>query len=210
METTLWIILPWIVKLTMIGLFTVFVVSVACLGRVTRRLYRHSSLRISPGELINGDSDADALAESALAGHVHSPAATETRVDCNSSLAAADVEKRLDVLRAAENKFQYLWEDCYAEVGSARRAIGLTALLTLLMMTSGAFRLYFGCFNNSRTTGLYCIMQTCQDLLDLLSLGLFLSALLCLFSNVLARKLAKRKASWTYLCSQLKSSACRH
>jgi hypothetical protein len=196
---------PMGVKLFLLGLLVVTLISVMRLGRLARRLYRYSGGRILPENIVKEEVEPDLLAASALASRVSNRTALERQVDSGSSAEGVGAEKVLQVLRAAEIRFAYLWERCSADVESTKRASLLTFLVSLAMVAYGASPTYYLYFNNGNLPGSYCLFLTAQQLLALLALGWSCCAALYLTSSFFERALADRKTSWKYFCATLRN-----
>jgi hypothetical protein len=191
-------------------LFAVVLISVVRFVRLARRLSRYSGERILAENIVKGEADPDLLAASALASRVPSKTIPEKRANSESSTERASVEKALYILRVAESRFLYLWERCYADMESTKRASLLTLLLSFAMVTHGAYPIfYYGCYNDGKVTGYDCLFRTAEQLIVTLGFGLSLGAMLYLGSSFIERKLADRKTCWKYFCSRLKTELSR-
>jgi len=173
-------------------------------GRLARRLYRYSGRPMTINGFPQDISSPELLALSALAGKVPFDAVQKYHAESGATGEKASPEEILRIMRLAEGRFLYLWERCYTDIMSAKRACLFTILLSSLMVTYGAYPLYFGCFNDSRVSGYYCMFEAGKRLLESLSLGLSVCAFLYLSSNVLERTLAHRRATWKYFSARVR------
>lgn len=200
-----WVMQPMSVRLFLLGLLGVIIISVARSGRLARRLYRYSGEPTSPENIVNGKADPDRLAASALAGRVLCRTGLDTRAISQPSMDRVGVGEVPYALRAAESKFSYLWEKCYSDMQSIKRASIFTFLLSLVMVAYGAFPTYSRFYNNSNRPGSLCLFLTAEQLFLLLALGWSSCATLYFASSFFERALAHRKASWKYFCESLRN-----
>jgi hypothetical protein len=82
-------------------------------------------------------------------------------------------------------------------------------LLCFVMPASGAFPIFYGCFNNSKRTGSSCIFETTDYLFGLLAIGLWSCTLLYFASGFFERGLANREICWKYFCAKLRDELSR-
>ena len=201
----LWKAQPPTVKLFLIALSTVFIISLVRFVRLARILSRSSGERILPENIVNGKVDPDRLAAALLA---NQELCNSLIGACEGALADSDranTGSALRILRTAENRFLYLWEQCQTEMGSIKRASLFCVLLSAAMVTYAAFPVLMGNCNNHNAGGYSCVVVTAVELSVTLAFGLLLSALLYMGSSSVERKLDHRKASWKYLCSLLRN-----
>jgi len=209
MTHSFWVMQPMSVQLFLLGLLAVALISVMRFGRLASRLYRYAGRRILPENIVKGEVAPDLLAASALASRAPDKAALEKQANSGFSAEGVGAEKVLQVLRVAEIRFAYLWERCYADVESTRRASALTFLVSLVMVAYGASPTYSMYFNDSNRPGSFCLFLTAEQLLALLALGWSGCGALYFMSSFFERALADRKTSWKYLCATLRNELSR-
>lgn len=200
---TLWGRQPAVVKLLLLSFLALLSTSAVRFVSLTRRLYRRAGERVLADQVAVGAVAPDLLAASALAGRVRCAAIPERGVN-SGCLPDSSVKRFLSILRAAESRFEYLWEGVDADILSTRRASLLALLLTVAIVTYGATPTYDLYFNHSNRPGSLCLFLTIEDALLKLSLGLSCCSALYFGSSFFERVLAKRKTCWTYFCSSLK------
>ena len=125
------------VKLLVLTLCAIALLSAYRFARLSRRLYGYLGKRIGPESLLEGDAAPSLLAAGALANRVAWDEGWARRLT-SLSRKEAEGKKVMYVLGAADAKFLYLWEQCYADTVSARRACLVTVLLSALMLSYGA------------------------------------------------------------------------
>jgi hypothetical protein len=204
-----WIAQPPTVKLFLIGLSTVFVIALVRFVRLARSLSRSSDTRFLPENILknilNGSADPDRLATAALQNQELCSSLIAT---CPNTLAGAEnanTGRALHILRMAESRFVYLWEQCDAEARATKRASLLTLLLSSAMVTYSVYPVLNQSCNNNNTGGYGCLLETGLQLTVPLGFGLSLCALLYLGSSFFERRLAHRRTSWKYLSSLLRN-----
>jgi len=198
-----WVMQPTSVRLLLLGLLGVAAISVVRSARLARRLYRYSGEPTSLESIVDGRADPDLVAASALAGQALCTTVLGARAVSQPPLDRAGVEGVHCVLRAAENKFSYLWEKCYSDVQSIKSASMFSFLLSLVMVAYGAFPTYSRFYNNSNRPGSLCLFLTVEQLFLLLALGWSCCVALYLAASFFERTLADRKTCWKYLCSRM-------
>jgi hypothetical protein len=186
MEPSLWTVAPLSVRLCLLALYAVAAFQILRSVRLAWRVYRQPSERILAETITSGAIDPDLLARSALA----------------NRLPFKDIAKFPG--ESAEARFLYLWETCYADVVSIRRACFLSVFLSFLMVTCGAYPTYFDCWNNSKVPASFCLIVGGERLLKALSIGLSLCTLLYFLSSYFERILAFRMARWKHFSTVLK------
>jgi hypothetical protein len=190
-----WSLLPMSVKIVMLILILFTTMSIVRLARVWLCLSGRSVRGVSPEDLIQGNLESSAVAKVALAGGVRRPDQHRRNVD------PSDAKKLGAVVHAAQGRFTYLKNMYSADVASARRTSQLAMLLSVLIASSGAYPFYFGCANDSRLTGSYCMFEAGRLVLDAISVALSMAATLYAGANTVERKLAMREAEWKCFCS---------
>jgi len=108
------------------------------------------------------------------------------------------VRRLVGIGHQAESRSQYLWELCDADVKSIKGMAVLTTLLSLVVLTHGAFPTWSYEFNNSKITGDMALIYAGEELLARLTLGLLLSAILYGASSFLEGVMLRRRAYWKY------------
>jgi hypothetical protein len=166
-----------------------------------RRLYRYSGETILPENVLNGEADPDALAGHALASRALCKSVLGKSANREVAEERASAEKVLRILRLADCRFLYLWEGCYEDVESARRAGTLSCLLSVTMVAFAAFPTFRRYVFNR---GAYPLLAV-EHLLVLLAIGWSCCSALYFASSFFERKLADRKICWNYFCSRLKN-----
>jgi hypothetical protein len=205
----LWNMQPSYFRLFLLVLCATGVISFVRSVRLARSLYRYSGDRTLPEHAIKGEPDPDLLAASALASQSRCQAADGRSMSSGFLSDRSNAKRVLYVLRVAESRFQYLWEKCYADAESIRRASLLTFLLSLVVVTYGVSPTFNDFHNGSRLTGGECLYLTLFEQFTRLAIGLSLSTALYLVSGFFERKLADRKTCWNYFCSRLKIEMSR-
>jgi hypothetical protein len=200
-----WADQPAVVQLFLLGLFALVLVSAVRFVKSARLLYWYSGVRYSPENIFKGEADPDLLAASALAGRVPNKTFLKSRASSEPSPVRGGEEQAVYVLRLAESRFLYLWEGCYADVKSARRASLLAFMLSLVMGVYAAPSIYFRCSNDSNVLGSTCLLLTVWYALVLLALGWSCCTVLYFASSFFERKLAYRRTCWKYFCSRLRN-----
>jgi len=204
-----WFAQPLGVKGILLILFAVVLTSAVRFWRLARCLYRHPGERVPPESILSGGADPDLLAASALSSRIGRETLAANRASFGAPVERPNVEAALGSLRMAEGKFLYLWEKCHMDVESTRRASLLTLLVTIVMVTYGAFPTYYGWFNNSNLPGSYCLLTAAKQLFGLLAFGISACGMLYGVSSFFERTLADRKACWTYFCWRLRNELSR-
>jgi hypothetical protein len=202
-----WVLEPFSTKLFLLGMLAVGLISLVRFVRLARR-FRSREL-VLPVTVVRGEADPDALAQSALECAAWCNAVSKSGTISELGTERADGGAILSVLRLAESRFLYLWERCYADVESTKRASLLTFLLSLATVAHGATSTYFGICEDSNLTQVVCLYQTLDQLLVTLALGLSLCAVLYLVSSFFERKLSDRRTCWKYFCSRLRAELSR-
>lgn len=200
---------PVVVRWVLFSQFALVIIAAVRFVKSAGRLYRYSGERILPETVLKGQANPDLLAASALASRALCDAVLQKRASPQFPKEGASTEAILHILRTADSRFGYLWETCYADVESARRASLLTFLLSLVLVAYATSPIYFGCWNNSKLTGSTCVFLTVWNLLVFVAIGWSCSTVLYLASSFFERKLANRKTCWQYFCSRLKNDLSR-
>jgi hypothetical protein len=177
-----------VTKLLLLGILLSFIVATVRGWRTYWRLRRGSGDTVTNVELRRTVPDPHVLAALALAGRISEDASEEGPAT---------------TLPLANARFQYLWDRCSIDARSIRRAAVSILLLTSIAVAHSAHPFYFDCFEDSRYTGGYCLMETAWQLLDLASLGLAISLALHVTSSHFERLLAARKGRWNYFCERM-------
>jgi hypothetical protein len=193
-----WYGTPFGPKLLLLGLFGLACIQMVRFVILGLRLYSFTGKPVSPENVAGWVLDPDLLARAALTNRPLFSALAEKLPTTEPCTDRPAVEKALYTLRAAENRFLFLWEQCYADVASTRRAGRLTVLLSLVMIAYAAFPTYSLAYNNTNRPGFLAMLLTADELLALLALGLSLAALLYSISSFFERALAQRMARWKY------------
>lgn len=188
-----------LVRLVLLSQLALILICVVRFIRSGRFLYRFSGDSILMDHVLRAEADPDLLAAYALARRL-SCKAVDRRANPEPSKSQARVDKVLLILNAAESRFLYLWENCYADVESAKRASLLSFLLSVIMVSYAAFPTYSRYVLNKSAQPLLAT----EHLLLLFTLGCSCCAVLYFASSVFERKLTKRKTCWTYFCSRVK------
>ena len=132
-----WDLEPVNLKLLMFILFALGLISVVRFVKLARLLYHYSGDPVSHQGVAEGKVAPKALARASLASQVVWEAVPERSSGAERSMDTVTRKKALDILRVAERRFFSLWESCYADVESAKRASLLGILLSFAMVTSG-------------------------------------------------------------------------
>jgi len=206
---SLWFAQPVVVRSILLGVSGVILTSVMRCWRLARCLCRYPGESVSPERILRGEADPDLLAASALASRMGRESLAGKRATSGGPIGRPSVETALRSLGVAESRFLYLWEKCRIDVESVKSASLLTLMASIAMVTYGAFPTYAECFNNSNLPGSYCLLTAAQQLLGLLAFGISACGMLYGVSSFFERKLADRKACWTYFCSKLRNELSR-
>jgi hypothetical protein len=195
--------IEWFGQPTHVRLFIVYLAVVACIAfRYSLRLFwQLYSLRnrevLSLQTIRDRAISADLLADYALANRVRSERPAEAKRTPNLPSEARSKGKDL-LLQSAESRFRYLWETSYAKVEAIRRLVPLSLLLSLLTVIYGAYPTFTAVFSSGRVTGRLALYETGAALLDRLSLGIFICAILYVVSSFFEGVLKRRRACWQY------------
>jgi hypothetical protein len=206
---SLWAIQSDSVRLIILCLVATAAIPLARFVRLAHRLYRNPGAPLGREDVLKGAVAPDILAGSALANWALCKTMASRPATSGPPTGRASQEQVRRILREAEIAFLYLWDSCYADVKSARRASVVTLLLSMVMVTYGESAVYSDCFDNGIRTGYACMFLTVEQLLHLLAFGLSLCTLLYLVSSCFRRTLAMRKASWDYFCARLRDELSR-
>jgi hypothetical protein len=193
-----------LVRLALLSQAALVLISLVRFVQSGRRLYRYSGERILPEHVLRAEADPDLLAAYALARRLPCKA-VDKRANSELPRNPASTDKVLLILRAAESRFLYLWENCYADVESAKRASLLSFLLAVVMVTYAALPTFSRYVLNK---GAYPLLAA-EHLLVLFTLGCSCCTLLYLASSFFERKLVNRKICWKYFCSRLRDELSR-
>jgi len=111
----------------------------------------------------------------------------------------------LSSVHAAENKFAYLWEGYYAEVRSTKSLAVLTLLLSLLVVSYGAYATYLYEFHNRNITGAQALVYAAFRLLDRFARGLLVCTALYGAAIFFEGVLLQRRRRWNHFCGWLRN-----
>ena len=191
-------------------LFVLFILVVCCVAfvhalRLTYCLFAFGKrTRILLSNILDEATvNADLLAKSALTNSVSYVASSKTPNRDARPGAGADVA--LQRLKAADQRFSYLWEKARTEVTSINKLVVLTLLLSLLVIVYGAFPTWNEEFNNSKVAGFAALFGATDKLLTRLAFGLCASVVLYVISGFFEGVMSRRRAYWNYLRSRFES-----
>jgi hypothetical protein len=203
-----WPAMPPTAKFLLLGIVAMFLLSTVRLGRLARRLYRRSGAAVADGTVLNGRANPDALADSAMAGQVFMNAYLEgsARPRLAEGTSPQDV---LSMLRSAETRFLYLWENCHTDLRSIRRACSSIALLTCVLVTYDAYPILFEHPGSYNVTAYEALLAEGKLLLDAASFGISACTTLYIVSARFERALGNRRTNWIYFCSRLTNELLR-
>lgn len=182
--------MPWESRLLVLYLLLVFAVSVARSVPLLRHLWWFSvskwrSLQKSDSE----NEKADWLAAAALA---------------NKLSRHPDPTPSARQLQLAESRFLYAWEMCSAGVGSMKRLVPLTLLLSVLVLLTLTIQLLRKILLQ-KAFGMAALAGGMSQTLMPLLLGVFVCAVLYAACSLYEGMLMRRKASWNYFCARVKN-----
>jgi hypothetical protein len=192
----------WFGQPTHVRLFIAYLAVVACIAfayslRLFWQLYSLRNRELLSLQTIRDRAiSADAFADYALANRVRCEHLQEAkRIQDLTSEASGKADL---VLQSAEIRFRYLWENCYAKVEVIRRLVALSLLLSFLIVIYGAYPTFNAMFSSGNATGRLALYETGSALLNRLSLGLFVCAILYVVSSFFEGVLKRRRACWQY------------
>jgi hypothetical protein len=191
-------------KLIDLWLLAVVFISAVRFVRLAWRLYRRSGGSVLPDAVVRGAVDPDRLARSALANGLRYETVAHQSMDTDSSAQTIAGKGVFSTLRAAEDAFLHLSEECCADVKSAKRASVLILLLSFAIVSYGVYPAFnWFCGESNRT------MSECLQLMALqqfyeLGFGLLLCAMVYMVAGFFERVLDDRRASWKFFCARLK------
>jgi hypothetical protein len=195
--------IDWFGQPIHVRLFIVYLAVVACIAltyslRLFWQLYSLRNREVFSLQTIRDRAiSADLLADYALANRVRCERPLEAKR--TQDLASEARGKGTDLLlQSAESRFRYLWEISYAKVGAIRRLVPLSLLLCILTVIYGAYPTFSAAFGSGSVTGRLALYETGAALLDRLSLGLFVCAILYVISTYFEGVLKHRRACWEY------------
>jgi hypothetical protein len=201
----IWVSEPWHGRL-----FNLYLAVVACILivrslRLAWRLYSFSSRkRFSLANIRDGIVTPELLVESGLTNKLcDAPSAEDGDPERHSPLAPEPV--LLSSVHAAENKFAYLWEGYSAEVRSTKSLAVLTLLLSLLVVSYGAYATYLYEFHNRNITGGQALVYAAFRLLDRFARGLLVCTALYGAAIFFEGVLLQRRRRWNHFCGWLRN-----
>jgi hypothetical protein len=194
--------LPWESKLFLLYLLLVLAVSLVRSFSLVRQLWWFSASRRSLPKETQSEADrADILAASGLSNRFsYQPTATGSDVLPDKKDGA---NSYLRVLQEADNKFLYLSEMCAARIGSMKRLVPLTFLVSALLLVYGASEILTEIMTQ-KAAPIGFLTGRIAELLVPFALGILVCALLYAFSSLYEGALIRRRARWNYYCATAK------
>lgn len=199
--------LPAAVKLFLIIMTATALVGTVRLAKVWFRLYRYVGARsIRVEDISRGNTDADRLAAFALGCRsIHKSLSKGVYQQAGIPADGDQSETVASLLRRAQNRVEFLCDECATELRFSKRACLLVLLLSVQMVGWGAYPTWrLLCY--SPGPALDCRIQTARNLLLVFSYGLSLCFILYSQLSLLHGALSRRKSSWGYFCSVLRNS----
>jgi hypothetical protein len=196
-----WAIEPWYMRVFLLYLFAAICILAVRSLRVAWRLGVFPRRnRISFQNVRDDAMNAKLLAESALSNRFFCKLVTDSDIAVKSG----DKKALLCTIQTARSRFLYLWELCCAEVGSIKRLLLLTLLLSSVVVLGDIQMTFTDAFEN-RTTGVVALFMAIAELLRRFSLGLFVCTIFFAISGFLEGTLVRRRIHWNYLCTRWKN-----
>jgi hypothetical protein len=159
--------------------------------------------RTSLAEVLARRSDADGLAQAALAHAVSSEGApTLTAVD-----ARAEVRR---LLRMANARFNYRWRLAHARTIATNGLLRLTLLVSVAIACYGAYPAFHFAHNDTNLNGYEAWFKAGELLLARLAMGLAVCTALCGLSVFFEGRLIRRKAAWRLFCATAMNALSRN
>jgi hypothetical protein len=194
-----WLNSPPFAALYTLLLVVIVAVTVVRAGRLSWRLFGGvPRRRISLDRALDGSVSADALARAALANLVPHETPQE-RVAQLRARPRVDLEAALRTLRAADNRFDYLWRLQAIGVSSTWSLMRLTFIAAAFITAYGFLPTWMYFYNDANVEGLKVLYPASEWVLARLALGLGVAGGLCLVAMVFDGRLQRRLASWKYL-----------
>jgi hypothetical protein len=181
--------------------------------RALRLSWRFFAIRggaVSIEALRSNSVSPDSFAESAFAnrvryaatsgGSARGPASESGKLD--KSRNTPEDQAVLRALQIADSKFRCTSGTAKIKIRSLKRLCWLTALLSMLFLTSDAFAIWRGIYEDSKIAGFWALIETIQRLFEWLSFALGACAILYVIFSFLEGTLLRRQVSWQYFYSR--------
>ncbi len=198
-----WSAHPTHVRLFLIYLFIVICATAVQLLRLSITLgWTRNRRQVSLDTILDGSVDHDLLCQAGLANRVQASAKKLSAEDRAARRGKSSMA--LNVIRAAEWKFAYLWQRFQNQIQLLRVVIQLTVLISVLIVIYGAYPTLLDVYGHSHLTGLGALIETVRLLSTRLLMGLSVSALLLIAYGCCEHTLSARRLTWKYFINTSK------
>jgi hypothetical protein len=174
-------------------LFLIYLLAITCISLIQMfRLTIHMwSFRRRKESLNDEKSNIETFSKAALKGRLETEGTRET-MNGSTVLFTAD---------RVETRFVYLWEICYAKVRATKMLVFLTVIIAFCMAAWWGFNI---CNELKWEESAAVIVNEAIDLLIMMTLALFVSAIFYALSSCFESILNRRRRDWNYFKAMLK------